>query len=162
MSEAGLPLEIERKFLIALPDAALLGKKSVKRLAIAQVYLRAGTSGAGRRIRRARCGDETRYYYTEKTRVTAVTRIEREHEITAAEFEALLSERDEALRTVERDPLLEQMMAEEREREAAYARGEVERTVPRDAGGLQGAGGMKGAREARKLEKLRDRKADSR
>ena len=102
MSEAGLPLEIERKFLIALPDAALLGEKSVKRLAIAQVYLRAVTSGAGRRIRRARCGDETRYYYTEKTRVTAVTRIEREHEITAAEFEALLSERDEALRTIEK------------------------------------------------------------
>ena len=51
MSEASLPLEIERKFLIALPDAALLGKKSVKRLAIAQVYLRAGTSGAGRRKR---------------------------------------------------------------------------------------------------------------
>ena len=46
MSEAGLPLEIERKFLIALPDAALLGEKSVKRLAIAQVYLRAGTSAA--------------------------------------------------------------------------------------------------------------------
>ena len=68
MSEASLPLEIERKFLSALPDAALLGEKSVKRLAIAQVYLRAGTSGAGRRIRRARCGDETRYYYTEKTR----------------------------------------------------------------------------------------------
>ena len=77
----------------------------MKRLAIAQVYLRAGTSGAGRRIRRARCGDETRYYYTEKTRVTAVTRIEREHEITAAEFEALLSERDEALRTIEKDAL---------------------------------------------------------
>ena len=49
-----------------------------------------------------RCGDETRYYYTEKTRVTAVTRIECEHEITAAEFEALLSERDEALRTIEK------------------------------------------------------------
>ena len=102
MGENTLPLEIERKFLIALPDAALLGEKSVKRLAIAQVYLRAGTSGAGRRIRRARCGDETRYYYTEKTRVTAVTRIEREHEIPAAEFEALLSERDEALRTIEK------------------------------------------------------------
>ena len=102
MSEAGLPLEIERKFLIALPDAALLGEKSVKRLSIAQVYLRAGTSGAGRRIRCTRSGDETRYYYTEKTRVTAVTRIEREHEIPAAEFEALLSERDEALRTIEK------------------------------------------------------------
>lgn len=46
MSENTLPLEIERKFLIALPDAALLGEKSVKRLSIAQVYLRAGTSGA--------------------------------------------------------------------------------------------------------------------
>ena len=44
MGENTLPLEIERKFLIALPDAALLGEKSVKRLAIAQVYLRAGTS----------------------------------------------------------------------------------------------------------------------
>ena len=33
---------------------------------------------------------------------TAVTRIEREHEIPAAEFEALLSERDGALRTIEK------------------------------------------------------------
>ena len=47
MSENTLPLEIERKFLIALPDAALLEDKSVKRLDIAQVYLRAGVSGAG-------------------------------------------------------------------------------------------------------------------
>ena len=31
MSENTLPLEIERKFLIALPDAALLADKSVKR-----------------------------------------------------------------------------------------------------------------------------------
>ena len=54
MSENTLPLEIERKFLIALPDAALLEDKSVKRLDIAQVYLRAGVSGAGRRIRRIR------------------------------------------------------------------------------------------------------------
>ena len=48
--------------------------------------------------------------------------------------------------------------AEEREREEALARGEASRTVPRDAGGLQGAGGAKGAREARKLGELRDRK----
>ena len=94
MGENTLPLEIERKFLIALPDAALLEEKSVKRLDIAQVYLR--------RIRCTHSGDETRYFYTEKTRVTAVTRIEREHEITAAEFEALLSERDGALRTIEK------------------------------------------------------------
>ena len=46
MSKTDLPLEIERKFLIAAPDAALLREKSVKRLDIEQVYLRAGVSGA--------------------------------------------------------------------------------------------------------------------
>lgn len=102
MSEISLSLEIERKFLIAAPDAALLGEKSVKRLAIEQVYLRPGSSGAGRRIRRTCCGAEERFFYTEKTRITAVTRIEREHEISAAEYEALLLERDDALRTIEK------------------------------------------------------------
>ncbi len=63
-----------------------------------------------------------------------------------------------AAQTVEPDPLLEQMMAEEHERAEALVRGDIERTVPRDAGGLQGAGGAKGAREARKLDKLRNRK----
>ena len=102
MSKTDLPLEIERKFLIAAPDAALLEEKSVKRLAIAQVYLRPGSSGAGRRIRRTRCGAEERFFYTEKTRITAVTRIEREREISSAEYDALLLERDEALRTIEK------------------------------------------------------------
>ena len=102
MSEISLPLEIERKYLIAAPDAALLEEKSVKRLAIEQVYLRPGSSGAGRRIRRTRCGTEERFFYTEKMRITAVTRIESEHEISAAEYEALLLERDEALRTIEK------------------------------------------------------------
>lgn len=102
MSETSLPLEIERKYLIARPDTALLREKSVKRLDIEQVYLRAGVSGAGRRIRRTRCGAEERFFYTEKTRITAVTRIEREHEISAAEYASLLSERDGALRTIEK------------------------------------------------------------
>ena len=71
-------------------------------------------------------------------------------------------------RTVERDPLLEQMMAEEREREAereaAIARGErVGGGAARGAGagGLKGAGGSKGARDAHKLDKLRSRKVDA-
>lgn len=102
MSETNLPLEIERKFLIALPDAALLNEKSSKRLDIEQVYLRPGADGASRRIRRTRCGAEERFFYTEKTRITAVTRIEREHEISAAEYASLLSERDGALRTIEK------------------------------------------------------------
>lgn len=102
MSEIALPLEIERKFLIALPDEALLKEKSVKRLDIEQIYLRPDASGANRRIRRTRSGTKERFFYTEKTRLTAVTRIEREHEITAAAFEALLAERDETLHTIEK------------------------------------------------------------
>ena len=67
--------------------------------------------------------------------------------------------------TVERDPLLEQMMAEEREREEAELKAlaegrELEHHARGGAGGLKGAGGAKGAREARKLDKLRDRKVD--
>ena len=70
--------------------------------------------------------------------------------------------RDEALRTVERDPLLEQMMPRSASARPPMPAAKLSAPCRCDAGGLQGAGGMKGAREARKLEKLRDRKADSR
>ncbi len=89
--------------------------------------------------------------------------------------------RAEAQRTVERDPLLEQMMAEERERAQAGGQaagagaadgdpaggqrtasgrtaGGRQARAPRDASGFKGAGGRSGARDARKLDKLRDRK----
>ena len=84
--------------------------------------------------------------------------------------------REVAARTVERDPLLEQMMREEREREAENARagetasgakaGEARRVrqvrqlfgKSRDADGFKGAGGSTGARDARKLSRIRDRK----
>lgn len=75
----------------------------------------------------------------------------------AGEAPAILAR---AQSTFERDPLLEQMMAEEAERAEAIARGEVRKRATRDAGGLKGAGGSKGAREARKLDKLRDRKVE--
>ncbi|HIS39863.1 MAG TPA: TIGR04190 family B12-binding domain/radical SAM domain protein [Candidatus Aphodovivens avistercoris] len=88
--------------------------------------------------------------------------------------------RAEAARTVERDPLLEQMMAEEHEREAAAAAsggtnasvdagaagrgllGRLGRSGGRGGArkpesGLQGAGGAAGARDARRLGKLRRR-----
>ncbi len=64
-----------------------------------------------------------------------------------------------ALQTVERDPLLEQMMAEEREREEAKARGEaIASGAVSSAAGFKGAGGAAGARDARKLDRLRDGK----
>lgn len=81
--------------------------------------------------------------------------------------------REAAARTVVRDPLLEQMMREEREREAENARagetasgakaGKARRVrrvrqlfgKSRDADGFKGAGGSTGARDARKLGKIR-------
>ncbi len=83
--------------------------------------------------------------------------------LVAAAFGAVI--RAEAARTAERDPLLEQMMAEERERAELAARegaggdaGAGAKAAARDARGFKGAGGRGGARDARKLEKLRDRK----
>ena len=56
------------------------------------------------------------------------------------------------------DPLLEQMMQEEREREVLRAEGRLILDATHDASGLKGAGGKAGARDARKLDKLRQRK----
>ena len=91
-------LEIERKFLIKYPDVASLSGEVWE---IEQTYLRA-PRGETRRVRRVVCGGETKYIYTEKRRVTAVTRIENEREIGRAEYDALLAERDEDLRTIEK------------------------------------------------------------
>lgn len=71
-----------------------------------------------------------------------------------------------ALVTIKRDPLLEQMMAEEREREEAAASGRANggelaggsAGTHHNASGFKGAGGRAGARDARKLDKLRERK----
>ncbi len=69
---------------------------------------------------------------------------------------------ESALRTVEPDPLLEQMIREEKEREDAetFAKrlGVASVHAPRSAKGFKGAGGTAGARDAFRLDKLRSRK----
>ncbi len=102
MSETNPPLEIERKFLIAHPDEALLREKCSERRALRQAYLTSGEHGENRRIREAVTNGTARYFYTEKQRITAVTRIEREREITREEFDRLCAERAEGLRVIEK------------------------------------------------------------
>ena len=58
--------------------------------------------------------------------------------------------REEAIKTAVKDPLLEQMMAEEADHRSI-------RSTHKSAAGFQGAAGAKGAREARELDKIRDR-----
>ena len=87
------PLEIERKFLIEMPDRTLLDRCPV-RWEMWQTYLlsRPGVS--------ARVGETEQFFHTEKQRLTDRTCVEREREIDAREYEALLAQRDPARVTI--------------------------------------------------------------
>ncbi len=89
------PLEIERKFLIAYPDTALLeAQPGCSKTEIAQTYLTPAPDGAERRVRKRGAGGVYTCTCTEKIFLTPVRRIEREREISEAEYEALLQERN--------------------------------------------------------------------
>lgn len=92
MSELVRGVEIERKFVIAMPDVArLVGECGYTVSEIEQIYL-GGSEGTTRRVRRRRMGDVTRYYETVKTRIDRMSVIEDEGEITEAEYTALAAE----------------------------------------------------------------------
>jgi hypothetical protein len=79
------PLEIERKYLIHMPNvAALEDMQGVRVFHITQTYLCA-PAGITRRVRRRTEGDKTVYILTEKERVSSLTAVERERELTEAE-----------------------------------------------------------------------------
>lgn len=92
---AGVHSEIELKYLIRRPDAAFLASlPGCAVWEITQVYLAADGDMRTRRVRRVTEGGETRYYRTFKRRVSALTAEEDEGEITRAQYEAYLLERD--------------------------------------------------------------------
>ena len=92
--------EIERKFLIAYPDAAVLEKlDGVRILSITQTYLRAD-HGETRRVREVREGESVRYIRTVKRRVNALRAVEEEEELNAEQYRMALSEADPALRPI--------------------------------------------------------------
>ena len=95
MSE-GKHCEIERKFLIAMPDIDFL--KSQPGCAvweIEQIYLTA-LPGETRRIRRVTESGEVRCYKTFKRRLTALTAEEEEGQISQSDYEAYQNEADPA------------------------------------------------------------------
>ena len=91
---AGEPLEIERKFLIRRPAEELLRQHSSGWLDMEQIYLTRRQRGENRRIRCSVRDGEARYHYNEKIRLSSVTRIEREWEISEEEYAALWREAD--------------------------------------------------------------------
>ena len=93
------PLEIERKFLIRMPDEEILRRESRDHIDMEQIYL-LPENGGSRRIRRCLCDGRETLYYNEKTFVTHITRVEREREIGREEWDVLLEQADPARRPI--------------------------------------------------------------
>ena len=98
--ENTIPLEIERKYLIQLPDEGTLDSLALGRDWIEQTYLLA-EEGTTERVRARRSpGGEPVYTHTVKRRRSALTREELEQEISREEYEALLGRADPTLRVI--------------------------------------------------------------
>ena len=96
------PVEIERKFLIAMPDIAwLMAQAGVTREEMKQTYL-LSDRGEEVRVRRRGLPDAWTYVKTVKRALSAITREEIETAITKAEYDSLLEQRDPLRRTIEK------------------------------------------------------------
>ena len=93
-------LEIERKFLVELPDLDSLDVR--RRIAITQTYLSSGKNNSQRRVRRIDENGRVKFTYTEKIFLTDVTREENEYEITEMEYRDLLGQTDKRFSPVEK------------------------------------------------------------
>ena len=94
-----MAMEIERKYLIELPDDTVLARHSAERWEIVQVYLRS-ENGVTARVRQVTEGEQTRYYYTEKRRVSDLTTEENEREIGSLEYMSLFQRADTTLKPI--------------------------------------------------------------
>ena len=93
-------LEIERKYLISMPDEAFLKcQPGCVTWEIVQTYLMS-QPGNTRRVRRIVQDGEVYRVYTHKRRIDALTAEETERELSQEEYDALLMEADPKLRPV--------------------------------------------------------------
>lgn len=95
-------MEIERKYLIRMPDQARLARDASEVWDIVQTYLRDGADGATRRVRRILCGGDARYVFTQKHFVSAMSNREEEAEVSEAAYARLLQEANPALKPIEK------------------------------------------------------------
>ena len=97
-------MEIERKYLIRMPDEATLAAlPGCEVWDIVQTYLNdGGAEGITQRVRSVRCAGVTRYIYTFKRRVNELTCDEREREVPEAAYRRLLREANPALKPIEK------------------------------------------------------------
>lgn len=94
-------LEIERKYLIRMPDEAFVrALPGCHVWNIEQIYLENSQTGETRRIRRVLENGLLRYYYTQKRRIDAMSCAEDEREISASEYKLLRLQADMKRRPV--------------------------------------------------------------
>ena len=94
-------LEIERKYLIRMPDEAYLAAMPGCVIwDVEQTYLNRGADGSSRRVRRIVVGGAVKYLFTSKRRVDAMSCEETEGEISAEEYAALAKQADPERRPV--------------------------------------------------------------
>lgn len=93
--------EIERKFLIHMPDRIWLEEKASHIYKMRQTYL-ASENGKNARVRQITEGDTVRYVHTVKKRISDLKREETEQEISLEAYEALLKCADPERKTIEK------------------------------------------------------------
>ena len=94
-------LEIERKYLIRMPDvAALAAMPGCVIWDVEQTYLDRGADGCSRRIRKIEVGGAVKHVFTRKRRVDEMSCEETEGEISPEEYADLAKQADPARRPV--------------------------------------------------------------
>ncbi len=94
-------LEIEKKYLIAMPDVAALIQKGATPSHIVQTYLDGGL-GVSERVRKRTYENETVYTHTVKKHLGGIVRSEDETVITKAEYDSLLCRVERGTHPVEK------------------------------------------------------------
>ena len=94
------PLEIERKFLIEIPDLKKLNNMTnCTKVDITQTYLKSDDD-TERRVRARGIDGDYIYYLTEKKKISSIKRIETERKLSQDEYLNLLMEADNKLHTI--------------------------------------------------------------
>lgn len=96
-----VPVEIERKYLIEMPDMnELKSKFDCTTVDIIQTYLVSDDKNIERRVRQRGVNGSYTFYYTEKQKISGVSRTEREKKISEKEYLTLLMEADTELHQI--------------------------------------------------------------
>ena len=96
-------MEIERKYLIRMPDEArLAAMPDCEIWEILQTYLTGCGNGYSRRVRRVRINGAENYIQTEKIRVSAMSARESEKELSREAYLQLMQEADPALNSIDK------------------------------------------------------------